>query len=196
MGGERRLGVVGAVRQGRTGPDAVFRHTDGTEAHATRHFNGDFIDDFAESNFNVTDSELNYEDDSIRLEADWQASDALGLQAQLYQLTTDRLWRNAETYFLVGPNELERGDPLELGHDMDHNGVRTNLSFASSGDGVRASVGFEMNDVSFDRPTYSPRQNPTGITFDETDIVVRNNFSPAFAGITAPRRSCSTTRRT
>ena len=67
-------------------------------------FNGDFIEDFAESNFNVGDAELSFEDDSIRLEADWRASDTVSLQAQLYQLTSDRYWRNAETYFLEGTN--------------------------------------------------------------------------------------------
>jgi iron complex outermembrane recepter protein len=131
---------------------------------------------------------LNYEDDSIRLEADWRASDTVSLQAQLYQLHTDRHWRNAETYFLEGTNELERGDPLELGHDMDHTGVRTNVLFTPSGGGIRASVGFEVNDVSFKRPTnFGGAHNPTGITFDETDIVDPYNFQPGtFAGIAGP----------
>ena len=148
-------------------------------------FNGDFIEAFAESNFNVSDADLDFKDDAIRLEADWRVSDAVSLQAQLYELSTDRHWRNSETYFLESANQLERGDPLELGHDMDHTGARTNVLFSPSGGAIRASVGFEVNDVSFKRPTnFGGAHNPTGITFDETDIVDPNNFQPGtFAGI-------------
>jgi iron complex outermembrane receptor protein len=153
-------------------------------------FSGDFIEGFAESNFNVGDAELSFEDDSIRLEADWRASDTVSLRAQLFQLTSDRYWRNAETYFLEGTNVIERGDPLELGHDIEHTGLRTNVLFAPSGEVVRVSVGFEMNDVSFERPTnFGGAHNPTGITFDETDFIDPYDFEPGtFAGIagTAP----------
>jgi iron complex outermembrane receptor protein len=119
------------------------------------------------------------------LEADWRASDTVSLRAQLFQLTSDRYWRNAETYFLEGTNVLERGDPLELGHDIEHTGLRTNVVFTPSGDVVRISVGFEMNDVSFKRPTnFGGAHNPGGITFDETDLVDPYAFQPgAFAGI-------------
>jgi iron complex outermembrane recepter protein len=142
--------------------------------------NGDFVRDFVGMNFNVSDSEVSYEDDSIRLKADWQASDNFGLQAELFQLTSDRMWKNAEAYFYDdGTQELERWDPLMIGHDMEHTGLRTNFSFSSSGDGVNASVGFDVNDVSFDRPTnfFTPA-NPNGITFDEFDVVDPYNFRP------------------
>jgi len=149
-------------------------------------FSGDFIENFAESNFNVGDAVLNYEDDAMRLGADWRASDTVSLQAQVFYMTSDRFWQNAETYFLEGANVLERGDPLVLGHDIEHTGLRTNLLFAPSGGGIRASVGFELNDISFERPTnFGGAHNPAGITFDETDIVDPNNFQPGvFTDIT------------
>ena len=142
--------------------------------------NGDFVREFVGMNFNVSDSDVHYEDDSIRVKADWQASENFGLQAELYQLTSDRFWKNAEAYFYdSGSRTLERWDPLMLGHDMEHTGLRTNFVFSSSGGGVNASVGFEMNDVSFDRPTnfFTPA-NPNGITFDEFDTVNPFNFQP------------------
>jgi iron complex outermembrane receptor protein len=157
---------------------------DSGDQDAMRYFgipneNGDFVRDFVGMNFNVSDSIVSYEDDSIRLRAEWEASDNFGLEAELYQLNSDRMWKNAEAYFLVGPDELERWDPLMIGHDMEHTGLRTNLSFSSSGDGVRASVGFEVNDVSFDRPTnFGTPANPAGITFDEFDVVDPYNFQP------------------
>jgi iron complex outermembrane receptor protein len=149
--------------------------------------NGDFVRDFVGMNFNVSDSIVRYEDDSMRVKADWQASDNFGVQAELFQLTSDRLWKNAEAYFYDdGSQTLERWDPLMLGHDVEHSGLRTNFSFSSSNDGVRASVGFEMNDVSFERPTnFATPANPNGITFDEFDVVDPYNFVPGvFADIT------------
>jgi iron complex outermembrane receptor protein len=142
--------------------------------------NGDFVRDFVGMNFNVSDSEVSFKDDAIRLKAEWQASDNFGLQAELFQLTSDRFWKNAEAYFYDdSTQELERWDPLVLGHDMEHTGLRTNLSFSSSGDGVRAAVGFEMNDVSFERPTnFGTPANLGGITFDEFDVVDPYNFVP------------------
>ena len=158
---------------------------DSGEQDAMRYFgipnaNGDFVRDFVGINFNVSDSVVHYEDDSIRLRADWEASDNFGVQVDLFQLTTDRMWKNTEAYFYDdGSQTVERWDPLMLGHDMAHNGLRTNFSFSSSGDGVRAAVGFEVNDVSFERPTnfFTPA-NPNGITFDEFDVVDPYNFQP------------------
>jgi iron complex outermembrane receptor protein len=96
-------------------------------------FSGDFVEDFAASNFNVGDADLSFEDDSLRVEADWRVSDTLSLRAQLFQLSSDRYWRNAETYFLEGPNVIERGDPLELGHEIEHTGLRASALFAPAG---------------------------------------------------------------
>ena len=140
----------------------------------------DFFDDFVGMNFNVSDSELHYEDDSIRLKADWQATDSVSLAAEIYQLTTDRFWKNTEAYFYDdGAQLVERWDPLVLGHDMDHTGVRTNLSFDPSDGAIRGSIGFEANDVSFERPTnFGNAGNPDGITFDEFDVVDPYAFVP------------------
>ncbi len=149
--------------------------------------NDDFVRDFVGMNFNVSDSEVHYEDDSIRFRAEWQASDNFGVQADLFQLTTDRFWKNAEAYFYDDATQVvERWDPLVLGHDMEHTGLRTSFSFSSSGEGVRTAVGFEVNDVSFERPTnfFTPA-NPAGITFDEFDVVDPYNFQPGvLAGLT------------
>jgi iron complex outermembrane receptor protein len=158
---------------------------DSGDQDAMRYFgipnaNGDFVREFVGMNFNVSDSALHFEDDSLRVKADWQASETFALQAELYQLTSDRFWKNSEAYFYDDVSRtLERWDPLMLGHDMDHTGLRTNFVFSSSGGGVNASVGFEMNDVSFDRPTnfFTPA-NPNGITFDEFDVVDPNSFVP------------------
>jgi iron complex outermembrane receptor protein len=141
--------------------------------------NGDFFEPFLESNFNVGDSDVHYEDDSVRLKADWQASDTVSLQAELYRLSTERVWKNSEYYFYDDTAQLlERYDPLMIGHDMDHTGARANLLFAPSS-AVTASVGVELNDISFARPTNFGPGNPNPIDFDnDFQVVDPFNFQP------------------
>ena len=141
--------------------------------------NGDFFEPFLESNFNVADSELRFEDDSLRLKADWQLYDAVSLQAELYRLSTERFWKNSEYYFYDDASRLlERWDPLVLGHHMQHNGARANLVFAPT-NGIRASVGVELNDISFDRPTNFGPGNPDPVDFDtDFQVVDPFNFQP------------------
>jgi iron complex outermembrane receptor protein len=158
---------------------------DSGEQEAMRYFgvpnvNGDFVRDFVGLNFNVADSEVSYDDDAIRVKAEWQASETFGLTAELFQLASDRLWKNAEAYFYDdATQELERWDPLMIGHDMEHTGLRTSFSFSPASGALRAAVGFEMNDLTFDRPTnFRTPANPTGITFDEFDVVDPYAFRP------------------
>ena len=114
----RYYGVPVAQRDGFYGD-----YVDGT-------FNGDFIEDFAESNFNVGDAELSYEDDSIRLEADWRASDTVSLQrAAVSAHVRPVSGGTSRPTSSRAPTVIERGDPLELGHDIEHTGLRTNLVF-------------------------------------------------------------------
>lgn len=148
--------------------------------------NGDFFDDFVESNFNVSDADIHYEDDSLRVKADWEISDTVSLQAEVYRLSSDRFWKNMEGYAYDESTQLvERLDPLILGHDIEQTGMRTNFVFAPS-DSIRASVGVESNDIDFSRPTnFGNAGNPNGITFDESDTVDPYNFQPGtFADIT------------
>jgi iron complex outermembrane receptor protein len=141
--------------------------------------NGDFFEPFLESNFNVADSEIHYQDDSFRFKADWQASDTVALQTELYRLSTERIWKNSEYYFYDTDSELlERWDPLMIGHNMDHTGARANLVFSPSS-GIRGSVGVEVNDISFDRPTNFGPGNPNPIDFDnDFEVVDPFNFRP------------------
>jgi iron complex outermembrane receptor protein len=164
---------------------ALSARLDSGQQDALRYFgvpnvNGDFVRDFVGMNFNVGDSVVSYDDDALRVKAEWQASDTFGLTAELFQLTSDRLWKNAEAYFYDdATQELERWDPLMIGHDMEHTGLRTSFSFSPASGALRAAVGFEMNDLTFDRPTnFATPANPAGITFDEFDVVDPYAFEP------------------
>ena len=142
--------------------------------------NGRFVDALLEQNFNVADAEIRYQDDSFRIGADWRISDTLSLQSEIFRLSTDRFWKNSE-YYSYDPVSLtvDRFDPLVIGHDMDHNGIRTSLSIMPMDGRVRAAVGFEANDVSFTRPTNFGPANPDPIDFsNDFDTVSTVNFQP------------------
>lgn len=135
---------------------------------------GDFVRAFVGQNFNVADAEVRYEDASLRLKADWRISDMTSLQAEVFNLSTDRYWANTEYYsYDSGTGLVDRWDPLVIGHDMDHSGLRTNLRFAPADGRINASLGFEINDISFTRPTNFGPANPDpidwGNDFDTVD---------------------------
>lgn len=142
--------------------------------------NGDFVREFVGSNFNVADAEVRYEDDSIRVRADWRASDTMSLQAELFRLSTDRWWSNSEYYSYDATTRLvDRFDPLVIGHDMEHTGVRANLRVSPRESRLNASIGFEANDISFMRPTNFGPANPDPIDFgNDFDTVDPFDFRP------------------
>ncbi|PCJ42234.1 MAG: membrane receptor protein [SAR86 cluster bacterium] len=142
--------------------------------------NGNFIPSLLESNFNVADAIVSYEDDSIRVKADWSISDDTNLQTEIYRLSTDRYWSNTEFYEYDDTTEIvTRWDPLVIGHDMTHNGLRSNLSSAFVQGRLKTSVGFEVNDISFVRPSNFGPGNPNRVNFGtDIDTVDSNNFQP------------------
>ncbi|MBT5032010.1 MAG: TonB-dependent receptor plug domain-containing protein, partial [Proteobacteria bacterium] len=143
---------------------------------------GDFAKQFLETNFNVGDAEVRYEDMAVRLKMDWTISDALSLQAEAYHLETERYWRNSEFYSLDAQTGLvDRFDPLELGHDMEHDGLRANFLLTNSlgNMALKSSFGFEINDISFSRPSNFGPANSNRVDFGaDFDTVDPANFVP------------------
>tara|TARA_R110000787_G_scaffold86993_1_gene185435 strand:- start:1867 stop:4050 length:2184 start_codon:yes stop_codon:yes gene_type:complete len=144
--------------------------------------NGDFAPGLKTANFNVGDAEVSYKDKGLRLKAEWSLSEALALETEVYRLKADRFWKNAEFYSLDSTTGLvDRFDPLVIGHDMEHDGLRTNMVFNNSlaGHELRTSLGFEVNDITFERPTNFGPANPDPIDFDaDFDTVDPTNFDP------------------
>lgn len=144
--------------------------------------NGRITGDFKNDNFNVGDARISYEDEALRLKAEWRLSDAVSVQSELYRLETERFWKNAEFYsFDANTGLIDRFDPLVIGHDMEHDGFRTNFIFSNTvaGLAVLSSLGFEINKIDFSRPTNFGPANPNPIDFgNDFDTVDPNNFDP------------------
>ncbi|RQO55832.1 TonB-dependent siderophore receptor [Variovorax sp. KBW07] len=103
-------------------------------------------------NYNVDDAELKYNDKWTRLDAQWTPNSAITVRNQLYRLESKRHWRNSETYtFNATTRRVTRGDYLEIGHDQEQIGNRTDATFRHSMFGManQVLVGFDVNRIDF-----------------------------------------------
>ena len=119
--------------------------------------NGDFHPDFIDENYNPSDSEVSYTDDSMRLKAEYQISDNMAFDSEIYRMTSDRYWSNVEGYTLEengGSLEILRNWTTLIAHDIVQQGWRSNLSnaFEAGGMPVKTNIGIEFTDISLVRP--------------------------------------------
>lgn len=143
---------------------------------------GRITGDFKDENFNVGDARISYQDKALRLKAQWRISDTVSMHSEVYRLETERFWKNAEFYsFDSNTGLVDRFDPLVLGHDMEHDGLRTNFTFNNhlAGLALRSSLGFEVNKIDFSRPSNFGPANPNPIDWpNDFDTIDPDNFDP------------------
>ena len=151
---------------------------------------GAFPTELLKKNFDVSDGVIRHKEGAARIKADWNISERLFLQSELFRLDSDRLWRTLDWYrYDPTAGTVRRDSPLVIAHDIEHNGFRSNLVF-DAGDGgrkLKTSLGFEINDVTFIRPTNFGGGNPNGVDWDnDYDVVDPFNFNPGlFSDITS-----------
>lgn len=112
-----------------------------------------------EVNFNVADSIVDYQDRWTRLKAAWQPSSDLEVTNQLYHLTSERHWKNAESYtWNSATSLLQRADYLEILHDQEQIGDRLAVSSRHDLGGLanRLCVGADANRIDFTHTNNSP----------------------------------------
>ncbi|WP_436318177.1 TonB-dependent receptor [Variovorax boronicumulans] len=112
-----------------------------------------------EQNYNLDDAEIKYRDRWTRLDAQWTPTDAVTVRSQLYRLDSKRHWRNSETYsYNAATRRVTRGDYLEIGHDQEQIGNRTDATFRHSLFGLKNQVlvGFDANRIDFLHTNDSP----------------------------------------
>lgn len=92
--------------------------------------NGVLDERLRRTNFNVADSVVKYDDRILRAKVDYQAAAGVRLRNETYHLTTDRHWRNAESYsFNAAGTAVNRSDYLEILHDQEQTGNRFDATF-------------------------------------------------------------------
>ena len=100
--------------------------------------NGVLDDRLRRTNFNVSDSVVQYDDRIWRAKLDYRASAGVRLRNETYHLTTDRHWRNTESYvFNTAGNRVNRGDYLEILHDQQQTGNRFDATFDGNLSGMK-----------------------------------------------------------
>lgn len=110
-------------------------------------------------NYDVDDAEIKYRDKWTRLDTLWTPSDAVTVRNQLYRLESKRHWRNSETYtYSPATRRVTRGDYLEIGHDQEQIGNRTDATFRHRPFGLanQVLVGFDVNRIDFTHTNDSP----------------------------------------
>lgn len=152
--------------------------------------NGDFPSELLKSNYDVRDGVIRHEDSVARIKADWNISERLSMQSEVYRLESERYWRTLDWYeYDRAAGTVMRGNPGIFAHDVEHDGFRTNLVF-DAGDGERklkTSLGFEVNDLTFERAVNFGAGNPNGQDWaNDRDVVDAFNFNPGlFSDLTS-----------
>jgi len=125
-------------------------------------------------NYNVSDSDINYEDSSTRLRADLQLSPNILLTNTAYHLKTDRHWRNVEEYYLDDATQtIERLYYIEIFHEQEQIGDQATARLNQDLGGGRRNtlvVGLDFNAVDFKHINNSP--------YDGSSVVPVRGFTP------------------
>lgn len=88
-----------------------------------------FDDSIRRINYNVSDAVVRYDDRVLRAKIEYQASPDIRLRNETYRLTSDRHWRNAESYaFDAAGTSVIREDYLEILHDQQQTGNRLDMT--------------------------------------------------------------------
>jgi len=135
-------------------PDARLKATfslDGGVNDDARYFGtplrgGKLDDSLKRINYNVGDSVVRYDDRIWRAKVEYEAAPGVQLRNETYYLTSDRHWRNAESYaFDAAGTSVIRQDYLEILHDQEQTGNRSDAVFDGKVAGLtnRLSVGVD-----------------------------------------------------
>ncbi|MFI5446378.1 TonB-dependent receptor [Polaromonas sp. UC242_47] len=114
--------------------------------------NGQLDDRLRRTSFNVQDALVKYDDQWLRAKVEFQASDSIKLRNETYVLSSDRHWRNTESYtYVPATGRVTRGDYLEIQHDLRQTGNRFDATFDGTLAGMknRFVAGFDVSRVDF-----------------------------------------------
>ncbi len=148
--------------------------------------NGVLDERLRRTNFNVADAVVKYDDRLWRAKVDWQAAAGVRVRNEIYHLTADRHWRNAEAYaFNAAGTAVNRSDYLEILHDQEQTGNRFDAAFDGHLGGMknRFVVGLDAYRTKYLNTSNSPYGGAS--TVDPFNFVPGGFISPV---ATAPAR--------
>lgn len=132
-----------------------------TKYFGTPLVDGELDTSIREENYNVGDATMRYRDNRTALTLDWQVSDNISVANTAYYLTTNRKWRNLETYCWIAadgacpdgggtgtPGNIYRADNYGIIHDVDQYGSQGHVTLASELGGAAGNdllIGYDVN---------------------------------------------------
>jgi len=158
------------------------------EYFGTPLIDGRLDESLREQNYNVSDKKIHYRDAWTRLKAQWQASENVQVNNQIYWLDTDRQWRNVEEYeFNPDTGEIDRFSYIGILHHQEQFGDTADVRVEHElfGRENHVAVGFDFNRVRFTH--VNDFDDPQ---FDVSSSVPVRNFNPGVfidASPTIPR---------
>ena len=158
------------------------------EYFGTPLLDGRLDESLREQNYNVSDQKIHYRDAWTRLKAQWQASENVQVNNQIYWLDTDRQWRNVEEYeFNPDTGEIDRFSYIGILHHQEQFGDTADVRVEHElfGRENHVAVGFDFNRVRFTH--VNDFDDPQ---FDVSSSVPVRNFNPGVfidASPTIPR---------
>ena len=105
-----------------------------------------------DENYNVRDKRIHYRDAWTRLKAQWQASENVQVNNQVYWLDADRQWRNAEEYsWNPDTQEIDRFSYFGILHHQEQIGdtADARIEHELFGRENHVAAGFDFNHVRF-----------------------------------------------
>ncbi len=129
--------------------------------------NGKLDERLRDKSYNVRDSDVHYVDNFTQLKTEWTPTDWFSVRNVAYRLTTNRHWRNVESYaHNPGTGMIDRGDYIEIFHDQEQYGNRMDATFrAALGGGVKNEfvAGFDVNRIDFRHTNNSPYDGSSSV---------------------------------
>jgi len=161
-GHSRSLALSGTLRWTPVPTLAITLRGDHGDQRPMRYFGTPLIDGRLdarnrEANYNVSDARLRFRDNRGTLQIDWTPSQTLTFSNIAYRLTSDRFWRNLESYAWVAPagagaGTIRRSDNYGIRHDQTQWGDQGSMTLKTpiaGSIGNALVLGFDANLVKF-----------------------------------------------
>jgi iron complex outermembrane receptor protein len=141
------LAISGALRFAPSETFTLTLRNDFGNANPSKYFgtplvNGVLDTAIRHENYNVGDATMRYRDNRLALTATWALNDAISIANTSYWLSSNRKWRNLESYCWIAgdgncpngngvgtPGHIYRADNYGIVHDVDQYGSQGHIAF-------------------------------------------------------------------
>jgi iron complex outermembrane receptor protein len=189
------IAVHAAVRVQQSENIAWTLSTDYGDRSPSRYFgtpliNGKLDESLRFKNYNVSDSNIRYQDSWNQLKTEWEVADGISIRNTLYYLNSQRHWKDVESYaYSATTGRINRSDYIEIFHDQQQIGDRMDATFRGHVLGMKNEfvTGFDVNRIDFKHTNNSPYGGSSSVgpyNFDPGFFNSLNTTVPGFSSVT------------